>query len=93
MPVRSKNQNLSAAEIEKLQQKEYWHKLVIKIILWREDQFTTISGLREKVTLKEWKTYCQQTLKTNVTYGKLKVNESLRQTWQEINKNGGFEKD
>lgn len=93
MAITSRRNNLNKAELEKIEEREYWHKLVIKIILWKETRINSTSNLMEKVTPKEWKTYCQKTLKTNITYGKIKVSENLKQTWQAISQNGGFDKE
>ncbi len=80
------------ANLEKIAERENWHKLVVKVISWK-------SGLLEggsvktanKITNKEWNLYCDRLVKTNTTYGKPKVLADLKEIKKLIKEHGGFE--
>lgn len=69
---------------EKHKAREAWHKLVVKILGWKD-------GVRlEKITLKEWKTYYQGLVKISTLNGRKKTVEKLEAIKEIIKKNGGF---
>lgn len=79
--------------LEKQEAREKWHKIVVKILSWSDGLID--GGLINKanlITLEEWKTYCEHTLKNNVTYGKQKTEEAIKITEAKIKKFGGFSK-
>lgn len=91
VPVRS-NYHTREAYQEKFEEREAWHKLVVKVIIWKDGlSETETRKLINKISLKEWRVYCQHMVKTNVTYGREKVLANLKETWQIIKKHGGFE--
>ena len=83
--TRSNNHNNNLAYQEKFQEREAWHKLVVKMICWQDGH------LVDKITSKEWKTYCEHTVKTNVSHRKDRVLDSLKETKEIITDHGGFE--
>jgi hypothetical protein len=92
MPVRTSGPVKTAEQQEKLEAKENWYKLVVKIIVWKEGNAENRNIKQvSKITAKEWKAYCQGMAKTNLTYGKEKVDARLKETWIIINRHNGFE--
>lgn len=92
IPIRTNHSNSRLANLDKLNERETWHKLVVKVILWKDG---IIEGgtykSRDKITLKEWDTYCKRMIKTNTTYGRQKVLSNLNEIKVIIKKHGGFE--
>ncbi len=84
MPINSNHRNISLASQQKQEERETWHKLVVKVICWKDGL------LQDKITPKEWTTYCQSMIKTNVSVGKQKVMENLKQLQQIIKDRNGF---
>ncbi len=80
------------ANQEKFEERESWHKLVVKVIIWKDKTRGDVNGVG-KISSKEWKTYCKQTLKNNANLGKQKILTGLKQTRQLIKENNGFESD
>ena len=68
---------------EKFEERETWHKLVVKIIRCKEGQGGTI-------TSKEWKMYSEHVLETHVTEGKEVTAKKLKEIKEQITKNNGF---
>ena len=92
IPVRPNHLNTRAAYLEKAQEREAWHKLAVKVIIWKDDITETgRSKLADKISLKEWGTYYERVVATNVSYGREKVLADLKETWQKIFGHGGFE--
>ncbi len=91
IPIRSIRPNIRLANQEKTEEREIWHKLVVKIISWK-------SGLLEgglikatdKITPKEWNTYHKGRVKISSDFGKDKVRSSLKEIKAFIKKQGGF---
>lgn len=92
IPTNIRAANIKQAAQEKLEEREIWHKLVVKVIIWREGS-SKDGKLREaeKITSKEWEIYCKRMISMSVTYGKEKAALILKETCQAIQKNGGFE--
>jgi hypothetical protein len=88
IPVNTRHTNSRFANQEKADQREIWHKLVVKIINWKDG-----GGMKtaNKITPKEWNTYYKRMLKTNTSYAKQRVLSELQETKEKILKNGGFE--
>lgn len=87
IPVRSKKQlDVRKAYQDKHAARESWHKLVVKILNWKG------GSLKEstKITSREWVTYCQGVLKTNITAGRQKTHQSLNEIKELIRNHGGF---
>ena len=68
------------------EEREVWHKLVVKIICWKDK----VHG--DKITKEEWKIYCWRMIKINVSRGEQKIYEELKETEQAIKNYGGFKK-
>ena len=84
MPINSNHRNISLASQQKQEERETWHKLVVKVICWKD-------GLvKDKITPREWTTYCQSMIKTNVSQGKQKVTENLKELQRIIKDHNGF---
>lgn len=92
VPTRPNHPDIKLAYQEKLDERESWHKLVIKIISWREGVLEGATfRAKDKITYKEWVTYYQRTLKTNITHSRERVLADLRHTKSMIKEHGGFE--
>jgi hypothetical protein len=74
--------------MEKLAERESWHKLVVKVLTWQGEQEIRS---KNKLTLVEWTTYHERMVKTNVTGKSEKVLSDLKATQDKIRQNGGFE--
>lgn len=83
--------NRKAAQLEKLQEREFWHKIVVKILCWRDGLSSGgIIKSTDKITPKEWKTYCERMIKINISQGEVKVKEDLKKIRKIIKNFGGF---
>lgn len=94
IPTRPNNPNIRLASQEKLDERESWHKLVIKIISWKDGPVQeSIVKAAYRITATEWDTYSRHITASNTSYSKEKVSSSLKETKEIIKKNGGFEED
>ena len=85
------NSNIRLASLKKLEERESWHKLVVKIILWKQSTFGgDLVKSASKLTLSEWNKYRRGILKINTTQGRQKILSDLKDTLQKIRQNGGF---
>ncbi len=92
IPVRPNHLNIRAAYQEKAQEREAWHKLAVKVIIWKDELAAAgATRLTDKISLKEWNTYYTRVVATNISYGREKVLADLKETWQKIFGHGGFE--
>ncbi|MBI2595701.1 hypothetical protein HYW46_03125 [Candidatus Daviesbacteria bacterium] len=89
LPIRAKHQNIRKAYQDKIDERESWHKLVVKIINWKD----SVSRETSKITPKEWITYCHRMIKTNISYGKQKTQKNLNNTKELIKSHDGFEQE
>ena len=65
---------------------------MVKVILWKGEVAVDESRkFANKITAKEWRKYCKQTLKINILTGRKIVSANLKELWKVINKNEGFE--
>jgi hypothetical protein len=80
-PNQSKNKD---AYQEKLEEREAWHKLVVKVLKCKDGDTS------DMLSIHEWETYCKKISETNLTYGKDQVKANLQETWEIINNNHGF---
>lgn len=85
------NSNNGLASQEKLEERESWHKLVVKVIIWNEGTDNKNVTTPTRITRLEWARYCQQIIKTNLSYSKKRVLSDLELTLEKIKQNGGFE--
>lgn len=85
--MRPRNSRIKQAYLDKLEERESWHKLVVKIISWKDGSLREIS----KITSKEWVTYYHRVLKTNIVLGRQKTRRNLNETKEIIKNNDGFE--
>lgn len=74
------------ASTEKQEEREHWHKIVVKVLKWKESS----SGI-EKITSKEWNFYHKSTLKINESFPRSEILKKLNSVKEQILKNGGFE--
>ncbi len=88
MPAQRNGSVKSAEQLEKQKAKEDWHKLVVKILTWKDG---SSSDSKERITDSEWKTYYKTIVNTNLTYSKDKVLSNLKEIRATIEENGGFE--
>lgn len=78
--------------LEKARQQEFWFKIVVKILSWKEGlSGSGVKISRDKISPKEWKLYSERILKNNVTYNKDRVLRDLKETQEKIAQFGGFE--
>lgn len=63
---------------------------MVKVILWKAEVPSNIVSFTEKISTSEWKVYCKRMVKINEARGKSKMQDILKDTWEKINKNGGF---
>lgn len=77
---------------EKVIEREIWHKLVVKVLCWKDGLLEGGSiKSSDKITVKEWKTYCQKIMETNIISGREKSLANLKITEQLIKNHNGFE--
>lgn len=94
MATRTSGPVKTAEQQEKLDAKENWYKLVVKIIVWKDAaRKNDSSRLAEKITAKEWDAYSKGLLKTNVSYDKQRVLTQLKEVKEIIKSQGGFADD
>lgn len=80
-----------AAE-KKAAERKVHYNLVVKIINWRSDGLTGDSKKNlQKITKKEWKDYCDQTLSIAPADGLPKAKQQLEATKEAIKSRGGFD--
>lgn len=90
MPIRSLSHNRLVYQ-DKLEEREIWYKLVVKVLKWKDDLFSKDNfKLKDKITPKEWNVYAKRMILKNTSYDKEKVKANLKETKQLIKKNGGF---
>lgn len=78
---------------EKQEERETWYKLYVKIVSWKDGLLEGGSVKRtDKISKKEWDTYCFHMLKINVTHGREKTLQVLEEVKKSIKSYGGFEK-
>lgn len=94
IPHKNKASQYSAGLAKKNDEREVWHKLVVKIISWKDGSFDG-RAVRSatKITPKEWGIYSKRMIQINTTYGRQKVVSNLKETREMIRKHGGFEAD
>lgn len=86
------NSGLGLTSEEKLAEREAWLKLVVKVILWKEEPTgRNLSDTAKKITSKEWSLYRRRIIETNTTYSKERVLLDLESTFQAIKLHGGLE--
>ncbi len=94
MPIKPTRVNNRLYSQEKVEARESWHKLVVKIISWKDGQFEGgFTKATDQVTTKEWKDYSKRILKTNITYGRDMVLSNLKELKRLIKEHGGFVED
>ena len=77
---------------DQIDAREIWHKLVVKVISWQDGiSERGAIALKQKISVKEWKTYAEHMLRINVTIGRQKALTKLEETRLHIKKHGGFE--
>lgn len=92
IPTRPSYPNTKLASQEKLDERESWHKLVVKVITWKDGSLEkSIVKEAYRITAAEWKTYSQHITATNTSYSKERVLSSLEETKEIIADHGGFE--
>lgn len=80
---------MTLASQAKLEERELWHKLVVKVLVWKDG--SNRSSIHDKITQEEWRTYHKKMVEINVTYDKNRVLTELKETQFQIAKNGGFQ--
>lgn len=83
--------NSKKAVEEKAALRESWHKIVVKILCWKDGltQQNTITTA-DKITASEWRGYCERMMQISLEAGKDKTAEKLKQVKELIQKHGGF---
>lgn len=93
IPIRPNNSHNRLADQDKLYERESWHKLVVKIITWKDGSSQSTVRANYRITAAEWKTYSEHVIKNNTSRSEEKISSSLKETREIIYKNGGFEED
>lgn len=88
LPTRSNHHGRQIFQ-DKFDEREVWHKLVVKIINWK-DGLRETSIIKDKITSKEWRTYCSKMLQINVSSSKQKIMENLKELKKTISNHNGF---
>lgn len=92
IPVRTYHSNNRVLNQEKLEARESWHKLVVKIISWKDGISNKTFKLNDKISPKEWEIYCERKMEINLIQGKDKVLKMLEDTKKIIKIHRGFSK-
>lgn len=76
---------------EKAELRESWHKIVVKILCWKDGltQQNSITS-SDKITQNEWQGYCEKMMSISLEAGKDKTAEKLKSIKELIQKHGGF---
>jgi hypothetical protein len=86
------HRNLNQAYLEKQEERENWHKIVVKILSWKGGKTNSGSSiLKDKISLKEWNTYYQGMIKISVVSGKENTVKKLEEIKKLIKSHGGFQ--
>ncbi len=94
MTINKDSLRLKRISQQKLDERESWHKLVVKVIIWNEGSVLTNTRQNatvNKITLSEWSKYRRQIIKMNINQDREKVLSDLKYTLQKIKLNGGLE--
>lgn len=94
MTINKDSLRLKRISQQKLDERESWHKLVVKVIIWNEGSVQTNirqNTIVNKITQSEWSKYRRQIIKMNINQDREKVLSDLKYTLQKIKMNGGFE--
>lgn len=76
---------------EKAELRESWHKIVVKILCWKDGiNQQNIVSKTDKITASEWEGYCERMMQISLEAGKDKTTEKLQKTKELIQKHGGF---
>lgn len=87
----SKTPTRQSSQAENLEKREFWHRIVFKVILWKEENPLKREGsVVDKLTPGEWKIYRRRILKANMAQGAEKIQTRLKKTLQQIRENDGF---
>lgn len=80
------------AHQKKQEEREVWHKIVVKILRWKQNPEEG-ENLRPigKITTKEWTTYSKSLIKMNATNSKEDTTKKLKIIKDLITCHGGFE--
>jgi hypothetical protein len=91
MITRQTSSNSKLINQEKLEEREAWHKIVVKILSWKNGLAEGGSiQITDKITSQEWDTYYQSTIKINTVNGKDKAIAKLKEIKESITKHNGF---
>ncbi|OGM25648.1 hypothetical protein A3D00_02790 [Candidatus Woesebacteria bacterium RIFCSPHIGHO2_02_FULL_38_9] len=89
--TRSKKADRDLVYQKKFEEREEWHRLVVKVIIWKDGTVGEgVVQLVDKITSKEWEFYCGRITKANIVNGKDRIQIRLNETLQRIKENGGF---
>lgn len=84
--------NSKKASDEKAELREAWHKIVVKVLCWKDGlSQQNVITLTDKITAEEWKMYTEKMLQISVEAGKDKTTEKLKKIKEMIQKHNGFE--
>lgn len=86
IPIKTHNPNVRPEYQEKYIERELWHKLVVKIINWEDED----NVLMDKITVDEWNTYSRRMIVIDVTGGEQKALDNLEKTRKIIKAHNGF---
>ena len=79
--------------VQKSNERDLWQRIVVKVISWSDGLHAGgIIKPTDKITEKEWRTYCSRLLKIDTSDNKKKTKLDLEQTRVKIESFKGFAK-
>jgi len=89
--LNTKKSDKELAHEKNLEEREIWHKLVVKVITWKDGTVGKgVVAFSEKVTPKEWKIYKKRLTAASPIKDIARIEARLKETLEKIRKNGGF---
>lgn len=87
----SKKSDKEIAHEKNLEEREVWHKLIVKVITWKDGTVGKgVVAFSEKITPKEWRHYKKRLTAASPVKDVARIEARLKETLEKIKKNGGF---
>lgn len=87
----SKKSDKEIAHEKNLEEREVWHKLIVKVITWKDGTVGKgVVAFSEKITPKEWRHYKKRLTAASPAKDTARIEARLKETLEKIKKNGGF---
>lgn len=86
-----KKSDKELAHEKNLEEKEIWHKLIVKIITWKDGTVGKgVVAKSDKITHNEWRLYRKRLTLVSPPKDVARFEARLKETQQKIRENGGF---